>query len=207
MYSFYEKKQSFYPKFIPFVKIIVKYPKPLKYSYYKLISNNSHKDILLPDMPLEAPQYIKRNLPPEPLEKTPVCLMDNKLLEKPSVCPINNILSDLTCPINNILSDLTCTINNTLSEYQTNIYNNINLDIAPPPGLEIMSLNKQIPDNYIKTPPGLELINPCKDKDINIKIITKSNKKKQKINNKQDNLIKLPSGLETKSQKKLLFFQ
>jgi hypothetical protein len=69
MISYYDNKISFYsiPKYKPYVKIIVKYNIPIKYSYYKL-SNNY---ILLPSMPTEPPKFIIKFVPINNIEPPP----------------------------------------------------------------------------------------------------------------------------------------
>jgi len=132
-----DKKQSFYnmPEYIPYIKMVVNYKHPIKYSYYKLFKNSEMNDtyiIKLQEMPLEAPCYIKRNLPPLPLVFAPKCPIITLPLQE-----LNNI------------------------EQQTEELDNIDKsrsDIAPPPGLNINTItNDLLLGSDIAPPPGLEL--------------------------------------------------
>ena len=174
MVSYYKTK---IPNYILYVNIIVKYPNPIKYSYY----NISNKNILLQDMPIESPYIIERKLPYEPSYPPPnipnlTTEIHNNIyydIAPPPGLEINKIPSFYT-PISKIknkkLKPSKLELNNTLH----------GLEFSIPPGLE---LNNTPQGLEFSTPPGLELNSISPEIKIN--------------NNKSD--IKL--------KKKLLFFQ
>ena len=149
------KKQSFYnmPKYIPYVKMMVNYKQPIKYSYYKLFKNSENDTyiIKLQEMPLEAPSYIKRILPPLPLLFAPKCPIITLPLQE-----LNNIEQEQE--LNNIEQE-----QEELDNIDKSRLNNKEIllesnNIVLPPGLNNYTISKKLLlESDIAPPPGLEL--------------------------------------------------
>lgn len=141
------------PNYTPYVKIYVKYNEPIKYSYYKIGDNN----ILLREIPCQAPIYKIIKIPPKPLNFPP-----------PAAEPLNLPAAD------------------SLNLSPKKLEEKYNMQyINPPPGLEsyvALNLNNDKPD--ISLPPGFESYNKhdiisYKPPGLDICVSSKTKKKKK----------------------------
>ena len=188
------------PNYTPYVKIYVKYNEPIKYSYYKIGDNN----ILLREIPCQAPIYKIIKIPSQPLNFPPPAAEPlnvqppQPLNFPPALEPLNfpPALQPLNVqpaqPLNVQLTDpLKFQLVEPLNFSPKKLEEKYDMQyIDPPPGLESyieLNLKNDKPD--ISLPPGFESYN------------------------KQDIISSKPPGLDicisskTKKKKKLLIFQ